>query len=82
MLAAPELGIPLFGTMAHSFIQAHDDESEAFERFARLYPGGTTLLIDTYDTVGAAQKIDRAASQHSFIQTRFGVGYKLEPVPK
>ena len=36
--------------MAHSFVQAHDDEAEAFESFARARPDGLTLLIDTYDT--------------------------------
>lgn len=50
LLAAREYGIPAFGTMAHSFVQAFDDEAEAFEAFARLYPG-TTLLVDTYDTL-------------------------------
>ena len=49
LLAAREYGIPAFGTMAHSFIQAFDNELDAFAAFARLYPG-TTLLVDTYDT--------------------------------
>ncbi|MEX3943828.1 nicotinate phosphoribosyltransferase [Paraburkholderia sp. BR10937] len=49
-------GIPLFGTMAHSFVQAHDDELEAFETFARTQTDNT-LLIDTYDTEAAAGKI-------------------------
>lgn len=50
-------GIPLSGTMAHSFIQAHDDESAAFRDFARIHPRGVTLLIDTYDTVRAASEV-------------------------
>ena len=50
LLAAREYGIPAFGTMAHSFIQAFDSELDAFAAFARLYPG-TTLLVDTYDTL-------------------------------
>ena len=50
-------GIPLSGTMAHSFIQAHDRESVAFRDFARIHPRGTTLLIDTYDTLRAARAV-------------------------
>lgn len=42
-------GLPITGTMAHSFIQAFDDEVAAFEAFARDHPDGTTLLVDTYD---------------------------------
>ena len=45
-----DFGIPVAGTMAHSFVQAHDDEATAFERFARVRPKALTLLIDTYDT--------------------------------
>ena len=50
LLAGHDFGIPVMGTMAHSFIQAHDDEATAFDRFARVRPNGLTLLIDTYDT--------------------------------
>ena len=50
-------GIPLSGTMAHSFIQAHDDECAAFENFARSRPAGLVLLIDTYDTETGAAKV-------------------------
>lgn len=50
LLAARRYGIPPFGTMAHSFIQAFDSELDAFEAFARLY-SDTTLLVDTYDTL-------------------------------
>ncbi|MGD9535706.1 MAG: nicotinate phosphoribosyltransferase [Alphaproteobacteria bacterium] len=56
-------GIPSSGTMAHSFIQAHDDEAEAFMRFARAYPAGAVLLIDTYDTQAGARKVVALASR-------------------
>jgi nicotinate phosphoribosyltransferase len=57
VLAAPLFGIPIFGTMAHSFVQAHDDETAAFERFARACPASTVFLIDTYDNEAAARKV-------------------------
>jgi nicotinate phosphoribosyltransferase len=57
VLAEPTFGIPIYGTMAHSFIQAHDDEAAAFESFARARPDGLILLIDTYDTEAAARKV-------------------------
>jgi nicotinate phosphoribosyltransferase len=50
-------GIPLAGTMAHSFIQAHEDEVRAFRDFARVHPRGVTLLVDTYDTLRAAREV-------------------------
>jgi nicotinate phosphoribosyltransferase len=47
--AAHRFGIPVSGTMAHSFVQAFANERRAFVEFARDHPQGTTLLIDTYD---------------------------------
>lgn len=61
VLAAPLFDIPVYGTMAHSFVQAHDEESVAFEHFARSLPSNVILLIDTYDTEAAAQKVVRLA---------------------
>jgi nicotinate phosphoribosyltransferase len=49
--AARRLGIPAVGTMAHSWVQAFAAEPEAFATYARLFPGATTLLVDTYDTL-------------------------------
>jgi nicotinate phosphoribosyltransferase len=56
-LAEPRFGVPIFGTMAPSFIQAHGDEESAFLSFARSRPEHTTLLIDTYDTEEGARKV-------------------------
>jgi nicotinate phosphoribosyltransferase len=50
-------GVPSFGTMAHSYIEAHDDEAVAFEHFAEVRPDGLTFLLDTYDSEAAARKV-------------------------
>lgn len=56
VLAGRRFGIPIHGTMAHSYIMAHEDEADAFRRFAESLPGHVTLLIDTYDTLEGARK--------------------------
>ncbi len=56
-------GIPVYGTMAHSFVQAHEDEVTAFEHFASAQPQDVILLIDTYDTEAAARKVVTLASR-------------------
>lgn len=57
VLAGQRYGIPLYGTMAHSFIQAHDQETAAFEHFAVSQPDNVVLLIDTYDTKAGARRV-------------------------
>ena len=57
VLAGMAYGIPLYGTMAHSFVQAHQDEVLAFEHVALAQPENVVLLIDTYDTEAAASKV-------------------------
>jgi len=52
-LAGKIYGIPVKGSMAHSWIMAFDSELEAFKKFTELYPDSTILLIDTYDTLGS-----------------------------
>src|SRR5256712_7584273 len=54
--AGAPFGLPGYGTVAHSFIQAHEDEMEAFEHFALAQPNHVVLLLDTYDTEAAARK--------------------------
>lgn len=51
VLAGQQFGIPITGTMAHSWVMYFEDEFTAFKRFAELYPDNTTLLIDTYDVL-------------------------------
>lgn len=55
-------GIPVLGTMAHSFIQSYDDEAAAFADFAETFPE-TTLLVDTYDTAEGVERVVRLARE-------------------
>ncbi len=57
VLAGVNYGVPVVGTMAHSFVQTHVSEIQAFEDFARARPQGVILLIDTYDTEAGARKV-------------------------
>jgi len=63
VMAGTVFGIPIFGTMAHSFVQAHADEKEAFAHFAAAQPENVVLLLDTYDTEAAARKVVELAPQ-------------------
>ncbi len=56
VLAGQAYGVPITGTMAHSYVQSHDDELEAFRAFAEEYPD-TVLLVDTYDTLDGVRKV-------------------------
>src|SRR6185369_8463033 len=60
VLAGEIYGIPVSGTMAHSFVQAHDSEYEAFRHFIETFPDGT-ILVDTYDTLNAVRHVIRLA---------------------
>ncbi len=52
-----EFGIPVFGTMAHSYILSQDDEHQAFRNFINSWPQNAILLLDTYDTEKAVNKV-------------------------
>jgi nicotinate phosphoribosyltransferase len=56
VLAGLAYGIPVFGTMAHSFVMSYEREIDAFRAFAKTFPGKSTLLIDTYDDIAGAEK--------------------------
>ena len=55
VVAGQNFNIPYVGTMGHKFIQDYSSELEAFRKYAQSFPGNTTLLIDTYDTIQGAQ---------------------------
>lgn len=51
VVAGRDFGIPVSGTMAHSFIESYDDELSAFSQFAEVQPNDCVLVVDTYDTL-------------------------------
>jgi nicotinate phosphoribosyltransferase len=62
--AGQAYGLPVAGTMAHSFVQAYGDEAEAFRRFAGVHPD-TVLLVDTYDTRAGVRKVAQLARERA-----------------
>lgn len=62
LAAGQRWGIPVAGTMAHSFVQACASEAEAFRDFARVFPV-TTLLVDTYDTLEGVRRVVELAKE-------------------
>jgi len=70
LAAERDFGVPAFGTMAHSFVQAHDTEAAAFRNFAAAWPDNVILLIDTYDTLAAARhmaEVARDLAKHGIV---------------
>ncbi len=76
LLAGKSFGIPVFGTMAHSFILSHDNELEALKEFNNMFPTGF-LLVDTYDTMKAVTKLLRSGIRPFGIRLDSGDLYTL-----
>ena len=75
MLAGQRFGIPVEGTLAHAYVQAHDSEDEAFAAYARSCAGGCTLPLDTHDVPRALERIVRLAGR-----LRDGSGVRIDAV--
>ncbi len=79
VLAGKLYGLPIYGTMAHSYVESFPHEIDAFRAFARSFPKNTVLLIDTYDTVAGARKAVTVAHEmrtagHSLLAVRLDSG--------
>ncbi len=77
VLAGLTYGIPVFGTMAHSFVMSFEKEIDAFRAFARTFPEKTTLLIDTYDEMAGAEKAVVVAKELEKVDYKLG-GVRLD----
>jgi nicotinate phosphoribosyltransferase len=77
VLAGLAYGIPVFGTMAHSFIMSYPKEIDAFRAFAKTFPDKSTLLIDTYDDIAGAEKAAVVAKELEAKGFRLG-GVRLD----
>ena len=77
VLAGQAYDIPVFGTMAHSFIMSYSKEIDAFRAFAKTFPNKSTLLIDTYDDISGAEKAAVVAKELEAKGCRLG-GVRLD----
>lgn len=77
VLAGQTYNIPLFGTMAHSFVMSYLKEIDAFRAFAKTFPNKSTLLLDTYDDISGAEKAAVVAKELEARGFRLG-GVRLD----
>jgi nicotinate phosphoribosyltransferase len=83
VLAGKKYGIPVSGTMAHSFIQAFGSEVEAFQAYARSFPDNSIFLIDTHDVIAGAHRavavaLDMARQGHLLKGVRIDSGEMVD----
>jgi nicotinate phosphoribosyltransferase len=77
VLAGYMFGIPIYGTMAHSFVMNYESEEEAFERFCKTFPSNPALLLDTYDTIKGAKKAVSVKPPPTLVRLDSGDRYEL-----
>ncbi len=77
VLAGLAYGIPVFGTMAHSFVMSYPKEIDAFRAFSKTFPNNSTLLIDTYNDIAGAEKAAAVAKELEAKGFRLG-GVRLD----
>jgi nicotinate phosphoribosyltransferase len=70
--AGRRFGVPVVGTMAHSWVMTFDDELDAFRSYMAVFGTATTLLIDTYDTLAAAKRIVAAGLRPAAVRLDSG----------
>lgn len=76
-LAGQALGIPVMGTMAHSWVMSFPSELEAFEAYAKIYPEKTIFLIDTYDTLKSGIK-NAIKAGAKLVEKGYNFGVRLD----
>ena len=76
-LAGKLYGIPVMGTMAHSWIMSHSSELEAFRAYAKIYPENSVFLIDTYDTLKSGIK-NAIIAGGELVEKGYNFGVRLD----